>query len=165
MVLKVVTEGAAEIMVQGGPDRTIIDRKYELYGSDLSFFTQKTLAALQWYFSGQFVNLNKTQENKEELETRSGTHQIPVLITPENWCIADSTPIFRLLDSRLPAPRLYPCDALTACVVALLEEYFDEWMARLTVHTRWYYEESAIFAASAMLRSQGVPADQVMHRS
>lgn len=142
-------------------DRTVVDAKYELFGLDLSFFTQKTKAAFDWYFKDEYTFTNKTNKTAKVLEARSGTHQIPVLITPENWCLADSTPIFRLLDSRLPLPRLYPCDPTTACIVALVEEYFDEWMARLTVHTRWYYEESAVFAASAMMSVQGVPEDHI----
>lgn len=35
------------------------------------------------------------------LTARAGTRQMPVLITPENWCIADTTPILALLDGRM----------------------------------------------------------------
>ena len=105
--------------------------------------------------------MNKTSSNSEELEARVHTHQIPVMITPEDWCISDSTPILQLLDSRLPARRLYPNDGFSRAVVALIEEYFDEWMARLTVHTRWHHRESAEFAAAEMMKLQGVPEDRI----
>jgi len=30
------------------------------------------------------------------------------MITPENWCIADSTPLLTLLDARMAEPSFYP---------------------------------------------------------
>ena len=142
-------------------DRSRVDAVYELYGIELSFFTQKMRAALQWYFHGEFKLVNKTPENSEMLETRAATHQIPVIVTPENWALADSTPMLQLLDSRLAVPRFYPADGFSRAVVGLVEEYFDEWMARLTVHTRWHYPESAAFAAAQMMRAQGIPDDAI----
>jgi hypothetical protein len=76
---------------------------------------------------------------------RAATHQIPVVRTPENWMLADSTPILQLLDSRLGSAtqRFYPA-GLNGALAAVLEEYFDEWFARLAVFTRWtFFEENA----------------------
>lgn len=142
-------------------DNAKVNAKYQLYGNDLSFFTQKVRSALQWYYHSEFEFRVKDLQNGPLLETRAGTHQIPVLVTPENWCLADSTPIFKLLDNRLRRPRLYPCDPLTAAVAATIEEYFDEWMARLTVHTRWHYQDSSDFAAASFMRDAGVPAEDI----
>ena len=43
----------------------------------------------------------------DELGRRAGTHQIPLLETPEGWALADTTPILALLDARVPARRLF----------------------------------------------------------
>ena len=41
-------------------------------------------------------------------------------------------------------------------LVQIVEEYFDEWVARTMVHYRWHYPESAEFAAHIM--ADGNPA-------
>jgi hypothetical protein len=65
---------------------------YTVYGSDFSYFTRKLEAAMIFY-GAHFEMLPKPPE----AEARSGTHQVPVLHTPENWMIADSTPLLHLL--------------------------------------------------------------------
>ena len=117
-------------------DKAVATAAYQLIGSRQSYFTQKIQAALRWYFPDDHVFVTKSSVNKDDVEKRSGTHQIPVLITPENWCIADSTPLLALLDSRMPQSRLYPAGGI-GLLAALLEEYFDEWSARWCISTRW----------------------------
>lgn len=63
-----------------------------------------------------------------------------MLRTPENWMIADTTPLLQLLDSRFPSRRLFPPGPL-GILTHIVEEYFDEWIARTTVHWRWNYPE------------------------
>jgi len=125
----------------------------------MSYFTQKMHAALQWHLPGEYEFIVKDFENGEELESRSGTHQIPVVITPENWCIADSTPILTLLDARMPAARFYP-RGIVGALTAVLEECFDEWSARWCIATRWLAskmtEETAQQAAATMMAERGV---------
>ena len=113
---------------------------YVLYGWTQSYFTRKLDAALRFY-GASFELKAKDASNAEELRVRSGTHQIPVLHTPENWMLADTTPIMRMLDGRYPARAMYPDGAL-GVLVHLLEEYFDEWIARTAVHWRWHYPEN-----------------------
>ncbi len=118
---------------------------YILYGGPLSYFTRKLEAALNFY-GIDYVLEGKTPDNRAEVEGRSGTHQVPVLKTPENWMLADTTPIMRLLDGRFPERRLFPEGPL-GVLVHIVEEYFDEWVARVMVHWRWHYERSAEFAS------------------
>lgn len=93
---------------------------------------------------------------EKEIELRAGTHQIPVLHTPENWMIADTTPLLGLLDSRFPLRRLFPSGP-RGILVHLVEEYFDEWIARVMVHYRWNYPNSADYVS----RQIGDGDDQV----
>ena len=113
---------------------------YDVYGWEQSYFTQKLLAALCFY-GANYAFMRKSKNNARELRLRSGTHQIPVLHTPENWMIADTTPILMMLDHRFPSRQLFPAGAL-GVLVHILEEYFDEWIARTTVHWRWSYPEN-----------------------
>ena len=138
-------------------DRSKVGARYQLYGLRQSYFTQKMHAAMEWYLKDKFDFNIKGEENAEMLEIRSGTHQIPVMITPENWCIADSTPMMAMLDGRLREPRFYPRGVVGA-LAAVLEEYFDEWSARWCIHTRWgTTEETAQHAATSMVSARNLP--------
>lgn len=114
--------------------------KYVVYGWQRSYFTHKLTAAMHFY-QAPWEFLPKTSENAEEIRLRSGTHQIPVLHTPENWMIADTTPLLHMLDGRFPERAMFPKGKL-GILVQILEEYFDEWIARTTVHWRWNYPEN-----------------------
>lgn len=121
---------------------------YKIYGGELSYFTRKLEAAMIFY-DAPFQMLNKNDHNPPEIEARSGTHQVPVLQTPENWMIGDTTPLMYLLDDRFPAHRMYPEGPL-GILVQVVEEFFDEWIARTMVHYRWHYPDSAEFASLKM---------------
>ena len=132
--------------------------QYTVYGSELSLFTRKLEAGLVFY-NIPFTRIIKTQDIREDIEKRSGTHQIPVLQTPENWMIGDTTPLLMLLDSRFPARALFPAGPL-GVLVHIVEEYLDEWVARVMVHYRWHYEDSSTFAVDRMVREQMPGADE-----
>lgn len=140
-----------------------MSQHYTIYGGPLSYFSRKLQAAM-FFYGADFTFAEKRENDPELIETRSGTHQVPVLHTPENWMIADTTPIMRMLDARFPGREMFlpgPLGVLTHIV----EEYFDEWIARTMVHYRWHYEESAQYAsmeialgdldAAAVVRSWG----------
>ncbi len=127
---------------------------YTIYGGELSLFTRKLEAACIFY-GADFQLRNKNENEPALIEQRAGTHQVPVLHTPENWMIADTTPLMRLLDGRFPRRALFP-EAELGLLVHVLEEHLDEWIARVMVHYRWHYPDSARFAAEKM--SAGNPA-------
>jgi glutathione S-transferase len=122
---------------------------YIIYGPKISLFTRKLEAAFRFY-GVPFRRENKTAENGPELEQRSGTHQVPVLHTPENWVVADTTPLLDMLDARFPKRRLFPEGPL-GVLVHVVEEILDEWLARTMVHYRWHYEENTRAVVSELL--------------
>jgi glutathione S-transferase len=134
-------------------------QRYVVYGNELSYFTRKLEAALSFY-GASFEMRTKDPAVAAVLESRSGTHQVPVLQTPENWMIADTTPLLDLLDGRFPFRRLFPPGPL-GVLCHVVEEYFDEWVARTMVHYRWHYPESAEFASLRMARGQSEVAARV----
>lgn len=115
---------------------------YILYGSPQSLFTRKLQNALMFYGAPFEFRRKRGSNMEQEIESRSGTHQIPVLNTPEGWMIADTTPMLSLLDARYPLRRQFPV-GVEGVLVHIIEEYFDEWIARVMVHYRWNYPESA----------------------
>jgi len=125
---------------------------YTIFGRPISLFTRKLEAAMQFY-GAAFTVEPKRDENREAIEQRAGTHQIPVLQTPENWMLADTTPIFMLLDTRFVQRRLFPPGPL-GVLVHIVEEVLDEWVARVMVHYRWHYAENTQAVVSEILERE-----------
>lgn len=114
--------------------------RYVVYGWQRSYFTHKLMAALHFY-GADWEFQPKTKDNEHEIRVRAGTHQVPVLHTPENWMIADTTPLLQMLDARFPKRSMFPAGSL-GILTQIVEEFFDEWVARTTVHWRWNYPEN-----------------------
>ena len=117
-----------------------MQREYVIHGAPFSLFTRKLEAAMRFY-DLPFRHASRGLGADDEVGKRAGTHQIPVLETPENWMIGDTTPILDLLDARRPARRLFPEGPL-GVLVHVVEEVLDEWTARVMVHFRWHYAEN-----------------------
>ena len=132
---------------------------YILYGGELSYFTRKLEAACIFY-GLDFEMRNKNRHDPANIERRSGTHQVPVLQTPENWMIGDTTPLMHLLDGRFPRRRMFP-EGPIGVLVQIVEEYFDEWIARTMVHYRWHYPDSALFASMRIADGMAEVAERV----
>lgn len=122
---------------------------YVLYGGGFSLFTRKLEAALRFYGLPFRMETAGIREGGEA-QTRAATHQIPVLHTPEDWMVADTTPILELLDARVPARRLFPAGPL-GVLVHVVEEVLDEWFARTMVHFRWHYAENTRHIVSSFM--------------
>ncbi len=114
--------------------------EYVIHGAPLSLFTRKLEAAFDFY-GAPYRHERKGSRDGSELEGRSGSHQIPILLTPENWALADTTPIISVMDARYPMRRMVPT-GLTGLLVHVVEEILDEWVARVMVHYRWHYPEN-----------------------
>ena len=119
--------------------------EYVIYGGSISLFTRKLEAAMRFYEAPYRI-----EPKTEEAGSRSQTHQVPVLRTPENWMIADTTPLIELLDGRFPRRRLFPPGPL-GVLVHVVEEVLDEWFARTMVHFRWHYEQNTQTVVSEIL--------------
>jgi glutathione S-transferase len=121
---------------------------YTVYGSEYSYFTKKLEMAMK--FSGiPHIRKQLTYDIREMVASRSGTKQMPVLQTPEDWMIADSTPIIHMLDERYPTRRMFP-EGPMGVFVQVVEEYFDEWISRVVLHFRWNHPESRAYASRGL---------------
>ncbi|MEM9621028.1 MAG: glutathione binding-like protein [Pseudomonadota bacterium] len=133
---------------------------YTIYGGELSLFTRKLEAACIFY-GADFAILNKNQADVALIEQRAGTHQVPVLHTPENWMITDTTPLLAMLDGRFAGREMFPAGE-QGLLVHMLEEHLDEWIARVMVHYRWHYADSARFAATRMAGGNTAIAERML---
>ncbi|MEM7100634.1 MAG: glutathione binding-like protein [Pseudomonadota bacterium] len=116
------------------------NESYVVHGVPMSLFTRKLEAAFDFY-GIVYRQARKGTRDGSELESRAGSHQIPVLQTPDNWVLADTTPIMGMMDERYPARRMFS-QGMPGLLVHIVEEILDEWVARVMVHYRWHYPEN-----------------------
>ncbi len=134
---------------------------YRLHGHPLSYFSRKLEAALIFYGAPfEAVEVAFGPQGMTDVRRRAGTHQLPVLETPESWAVADTTPILFMLDGRFPRRRLFP-EGPVGVLVHMIENFLDEWLGRTMVHYRWHYEECAGPAALEMARGDGKLAVEI----
>jgi glutathione S-transferase len=77
-----------------------------------------------------------------EIPALVGQPIIPVILTPDNQVMQDSTPIVEWFESQYQAKPAIPEDPRLAFIMWLLEEFADEYMPRLHMHTRWGNEQN-----------------------
>ena len=65
---------------------------------------------------------------------------VPLVVTPDDTGIQDSTPIIEAMEERFPTPSIHPDEPTAAFVSALLEEFGDEWGNKWMFHLRWARE-------------------------
>ena len=79
---------------------------------------------------------------------------VPLVVTPEETGIQDSTPIIEAMEERFPERGIHPGETTARFVSALLEEFGDEWGNKWMFHMRWAREVDQLavsrrFAANA----------------
>ena len=65
---------------------------------------------------------------------------IPLVVTPDDTGIQDSTPIIEAMEAKFPEPSIHPRGGVAAFVSVLLEEFGDEWGNKWMFHMRWARE-------------------------
>jgi glutathione S-transferase len=90
------------------------------------------------------VEVRENLRNREQvLKARTGRTMVPVVITPADEAMNDSTHITRRLETACPTPALRPADPGRRGFDALVEDYADEWVVRVMLASRWLHEPDA----------------------
>jgi glutathione S-transferase len=90
------------------------------------------------------VEVRENMRNREDvLKARTGRTMVPVVITPADEAMNDSTHITRRLEAACPTPPLRPADPGRRGFDALVEEYADEWVVRVMLASRWLHAPDA----------------------
>ncbi len=71
-----------------------------------------------------------------------GQSIIPVLLTPDEQIMQDSTAILEWFEKEYNFNSAIPEDEMLAYLMWLLEEFADEYMPRMYMHTRWGNEQN-----------------------
>ncbi|MDX1489909.1 MAG: glutathione S-transferase family protein [Pseudohongiellaceae bacterium] len=113
--------------------------KYQLYGAPISYYTGKVRSYFKWKQIPYEETLSTAQVYKNIIVPRVGFPVIPVVVSPEDETLQDSTHIMDTLEQRFPQRSIYPTSPVQHFVAILLEIYGDEWLVIPAMHYRWHH--------------------------
>jgi len=140
------------------------DRVFRIFGVEDSPFSVKVRSYFRYKgIPHQWVVRDAAA--MDEFRRYARLPLIPLVVTPEDEALQDSTPLIETLEERFPKPPLQPADPALAFLSALMEEYADEWGNKAMFHYRWTREAdqraAAVRIARTMTGADEPPADAV----
>lgn len=120
-----------------------MNQPYTLYLMWISYFSGKMQAYLRYKEVPHVCVEPKWAEILNVLYPNTGLMKVPVVRTPENEWLADTTPMIDWFEQRFPQGGVIPTDPFQAFFSRLLEDYADEWLWRPALHYRWSYAQDA----------------------
>ena len=118
---------------------------YRIYGSELSPYSIKVRS----YFRYKGIAHEWREGRAEEAKPYQKLPLVPVVVTPADAGLQDSTPILDQIEAEFHEPSIHPDDDACKFLSALLEEFSDEWSNKWMFHYRW---ARAVDQESAALR-------------
>ena len=108
-------------------------------------------------------------ENPEVYGRHAKLPLIPLVVTPEDTAVQDSTPIIHTFESQFPDPSIHPNDEVTRFVSYVLEEFGDEWGNKWMFHFRWARDVDQIACAKRLAgwansRASSEQIDAISHQ-
>ena len=126
---------------------------YRIFGAEMSPYSVK----IRSYFRYKAIPhqwILRNAGSQAEYEKYAKMPIIPLVVTPEDVGIQDSTPIIDQMEKLYPEPSIYPDEPVARFITALIEEFGDEWGNKWMFHYRWAYADdiarAVLFAASDM---------------
>ncbi len=114
---------------------------YKLIGTECSLYSGKARAYLRYKDIPFEEVLSSARVYEDVIVPRVGDRIIPVLITPEDSTIQDTTEIIDFLEDRFPEASVYPNTPVQRLVALLFELYGDEWLLIPAMYYRWWFKE------------------------
>ncbi|MGB5092263.1 MAG: glutathione S-transferase [Parvibaculum sp.] len=112
-------------------------RGYSLYGAEVSYFTGKVRAYLRYKRIPFAEYVADRKAYMDVILPRVGWPVIPVVITPEDETLQDSSDIIDELERRFPEAPVMPSMPRQRLAALMLEVYGDEWLKIPAMHYRW----------------------------
>ena len=115
---------------------------YRIFGSELSPYSVKVRSFFR--FKGvEHSWIPRSPAVQAEFQKYAKLPLVPLVVTPKDEGLQDSTPILERIEAAHAEPSAMPDDPALAFVSALLEEYGDEWGNKWMFHYRWHYQPDA----------------------
>lgn len=135
---------------------------YRIFGAELSPYSVKVRSYCR-YKGIPHHWIIRSAAVQEEYQKYAKLPLIPLVVTPEERGLQDSTPIIEYLESLHPVPSIHPADPVTRFLSALVEEFGDEWGNKWMFHYRWAREVDQLSAAGRIARMMMPMADEQQH--
>ncbi len=128
---------------------------YRFYAAEPSYFSAKVRPFFR-YKAIPFEEILPTPAvYREVIQARTGLAFIPVVVTPDDVTLQDTSDILDELEQRFPEPPVYPPTPVQRIVAYLLEVYADEFCVLPAMHYRWSFPESEAHARDEFAASTG----------
>ena len=128
---------------------------YKFYAAEPSYFSAKVRPFFR-YKDIPFEEIAPTpQAYREVIIARTGLAFIPVVVTPEDETLQDTSDILDELERRFPEPPVCPPTAVQRVIAYLIELYADEFGILPAMHYRWSFPESEAHARAEFARFSG----------
>jgi glutathione S-transferase len=132
--------------------------EYHIHGIEISPYSVKVRS----YFRYKQIPhrwIQRNQDTEGEYQKFVKLPLVPLVVTPEQKGIQDSTPIIEHVEAAHPQPSIHPTDPVANFISVLLEEFGDEWGNKWMFHYRWAREVDQLSAAGRIARSMMPTAD------
>ena len=107
----------------------------------MSYYTGKIRAYLRW----KDIPFEEVLSDRDAFATvilpRIGWPVVPIIITPEDEALQDTSDMIDFFEAKYPEPSVFPSTPKQALATKLLEVYGDEWLLIPAMHYRWNYNE------------------------
>jgi glutathione S-transferase len=130
---------------------------YRFYAAEVSYFSAKVRPFFR-YKEVPFEEIAPTPDvYRNVIRARTGLGFIPVVITPDDVVLQDTSDILDELERRFPDPPLYPPTPVQRVAAYVIEVYADEFCLLPAMHYRWSFPESEAKARADFARATGTP--------
>jgi glutathione S-transferase len=125
---------------------------YRIYGVELSPYSVKVRS---WFRYKGIPHrwIVRNPDSEADFQKYAKLPLVPLVVTPDDEGLQDSTPIIDRLEAQFPEPSVHPSDPVAAFVSVLLEEFGDEWGNKWMFHFRWARDIDQRSAAGRIGRS------------
>lgn len=138
--------------------------RHVLFGAELSYYSAKARAYLRWKavdFEERPADMHFYQGI---CQPRIGRQMIPVVITPDDQTIQDTTLLLDHFEAQNDRPSLSVPGGFQGFVDSLLELYADDWLPIPAMHYRWNYDAEATMLEIGMLYVPGASKTEQLER-
>lgn len=115
--------------------------RHVMYGAAFSLYSGKLRSYLRQKGIPFVERTPSVLTYQRFIVPRTGVRFIPVLQTPDDEVLQDTTAIIDVLESRFTDPGVYPTSPRQHLAALLLELYGDEWLLLPAMHYRWNFPE------------------------
>ena len=135
---------------------------YRIYGSEMSPYSVKVRSYFR-YKAIPHTWFIRNADTQTDYQRYAKIQIIPLVVTPHDEALQDSTPILERVERDHPTPAIHPTDPVTAFLSALLEEFGDEWGNKWMFHYRWARDVDQISSAGRIARGMMPAASDEQH--